>query len=102
MHSANASNGRDRLGLLGIDDIHGVLGSRVQILVNLPVDQGWVLLWKADRRIDGVGLVVETCYFFGRKISRQICAVTVFETCSMLTDEALKSKVSSSLVVIKV
>ncbi len=43
----------------------------MQILVNLPVDQGWVLLWKADQRIDGVGLVVETCYFFGRKIPRQ-------------------------------
>ncbi len=57
--------------ILGVDDIHGVLGSRVQILVNLPVDQGWVLLWKADQRIDGVGLVVKTCYFLGCKIPRQ-------------------------------
>jgi hypothetical protein len=36
------------------------------------------------------------------KFPDKICAVTVFKTCLMLTDEDLKSKVSSSLVVIKV
>ncbi len=70
LHRANASDGSDCLCLVGIKDIHGTLGTSMQILANLPVDQGWVLLRKTDRRIDGIGLVVKTRCFFGCKISR--------------------------------
>jgi hypothetical protein len=71
LHRANASDGTNCLCLVGIEDIHGTLGMSMQILADLPVDQGWVLLRKADRRINGIGLVVETRCFFGCKISRQ-------------------------------
>ncbi len=71
LHRADASVGSDCLHLVGIGDIHGTLGMSMQILADLPVDQGWVLLRKADRRIDGIGLVVETPCFFGCEISRQ-------------------------------
>jgi hypothetical protein len=71
LHRANASNGSDCLHLVGIEDIHGTLGTSMQILADLSVDQGWDLLRKADRRIDGIGLDVETRCFFGCKISRQ-------------------------------
>jgi hypothetical protein len=71
LHRADASDGSDCLRLVGIGDIHGTLGTSMQILADLPFDQGWVLLRKADRRINGIGLVVETRCFFRCKISRQ-------------------------------
>ncbi len=71
LHRADASNGSDCLCLVGIGDVHGTLGTSMQVLADLPVDQGWVLLRKADRRIDGIGLVVKTPCFFGCEISRQ-------------------------------
>jgi hypothetical protein len=94
---ADASDGSDCLHLVGIGDIHGTLGTSMQILADLPVDQGWVLLRNADRRIDGIGLVVKTCCFFGSKISRQ--HMGCFEMCLRVTAEDLMLKVSLSLVV---
>jgi hypothetical protein len=43
----------------------------VQILTRFSVDQGGVLLRKENRKIDGMGLVVETRRFIGREIASQ-------------------------------
>ena len=71
LHPANASNGGDCLRFVGIKDIHSVIRTSVQILANLPVDQGGVLPRQADRRINGVCLNVETCSLFKGKIPRE-------------------------------
>ena len=74
----------------------------MQILADLPVDQGWVLLRKADRRIDGIGLIVKTRCFFGCKFPDIIWAVVAFKMCLRVTAEDLMLKVSLSLVVARV
>ena len=56
---------------MGIEDIHGVFRTSMQILACFSADQGVVLLRKENRRIDGVGLVVETRRFIGREIAGQ-------------------------------
>jgi hypothetical protein len=43
----------------------------VQILACFSVDQGVILLRKENRRIDGMGLVVETRRFIGSVIAGQ-------------------------------
>ncbi len=102
LHRADASDGSDCLCLVGIGYIHGTLGTSMQVLADLPVDQGWVLLRKADRRIDGIGLVVKTHCFFGCKFPDNIWAVVAFEMCLRVTAEDLMLKVSSSLVIARV
>jgi hypothetical protein len=75
----------------------------MQILADCPVDQGWVLLRKADRRIDGIGLIVETlAASLVAKFPDNIWAVMAFKMCLRVTAEDLMLKVSSSLVVARV
>ncbi len=38
LHRADASDGSDCLCLVGIGDIHGTLGTSMQVLADLPVD----------------------------------------------------------------